>query len=54
MDIHTLYEKTMDAVKITCQEELGPHKKEQGDWIKVDTLRKIQERKRKKAALNTC
>ena len=44
----------MDAVKTTCQEELGPNKKEEGDWIKVDTLRKIRERKRKKAALNTC
>ena len=53
MDVHLLYGKTMEAVKTTCQEELGLFKREQGEWIKEETLRMIQERKQKKADINT-
>ena len=54
MDVHTLWDKTKDAVKGTCQEELGPQKRQQKEWIKEETVRKIEERKEKKAALNEC
>lgn len=36
----------------TCQEVLGPKKYHHKEWISVDTLSKIQERKSKKKAVN--
>ena len=54
MDVHTLWEKTKEAVQETCRKELGPQKKQQKEWIKEETLRKIEARKRKKEALNSC
>ncbi|VDO64921.1 unnamed protein product [Schistosoma curassoni] len=41
-----------EAITSKCYEVLG-HKKHHKEWITVDTLDKIQERKNKKAAINT-
>ena len=45
MDVHTLWEQTKEAVQTTCRKELGPLKKHQKEWIKEETLRKIEIRK---------
>ena len=47
MDVHTLWEQTKEAVQTTCRKELGPLKKQQKEWIKEETLRKIEIRKHK-------
>ena len=54
MDVHTLWEQTKEAVQTTCRKELGPLKKQQKEWIKEETLRKIEIRKQKKEVLNSC
>ncbi len=41
-----------EAVTSTCQKVLGPKKHQHKEWISVDTLAKIQERKNKKMAIN--
>ncbi|VDO58135.1 unnamed protein product [Schistosoma margrebowiei] len=41
------------AITSTCHEVLGPKKHHYKEWITVDTLDKIQERRNKKAAINT-
>ncbi|VDO72339.1 unnamed protein product [Schistosoma margrebowiei] len=42
-----------EAITSTCHEVLGHKKHHHKEWITVDTLDKIQERKNKKAAINT-
>ncbi|VDO93880.1 unnamed protein product [Schistosoma margrebowiei] len=42
-----------EAVTSTCHEVLGHKKHHHKEWITVDTLDKIQERRNKKAAINT-
>ncbi|VDP19989.1 unnamed protein product [Schistosoma margrebowiei] len=41
------------AITSTCHEVLGHKKHHHKEWITVDTLDKIQERRNKKAAINT-
>ncbi|CAH8639446.1 unnamed protein product, partial [Schistosoma mattheei] len=41
------------AITSTCHEVLGHKKHHHKEWITVDTLGKIQERRNKKAAINT-
>ncbi|VDO86713.1 unnamed protein product [Schistosoma margrebowiei] len=41
------------AITSTCHEVLGHKKHHHKEWIAVDTLDKIQERRDKKAAINT-
>ncbi|VDP37479.1 unnamed protein product [Schistosoma margrebowiei] len=41
-----------EALTSTCQEVLGLKKHHQKEWISVETLDKIKERKNKKAAIN--
>ncbi|VDP31900.1 unnamed protein product [Schistosoma curassoni] len=42
-----------EAITSTCHEVLGHKKHYHKEWITVDTLDKIQERRNKKAAINT-
>ncbi|VDO80931.1 unnamed protein product, partial [Schistosoma curassoni] len=42
-----------EAITSTCHEVLGHKKHNHKKWITVDTLDKIQERRDKKAAINT-
>ncbi|VDO65291.1 unnamed protein product [Schistosoma margrebowiei] len=42
-----------EAVTSTCHEVMGHKKHHHKEWITVDTLDKIQERRNKKAAINT-
>ncbi|VDP55382.1 unnamed protein product, partial [Schistosoma margrebowiei] len=42
-----------EAITSTCHEVLGHKKHHHKEWITVDTLDKIQERRNKKAATNT-
>jgi hypothetical protein len=42
-----------DAVTSTCQEVLGPKKRNQMGWISGPKLKKIEERKRKKVDINS-
>ncbi|VDO96276.1 unnamed protein product, partial [Schistosoma margrebowiei] len=42
-----------EATTSTCHEVLGHKKHHHKEWITVDTLDKIQERRNKKAAINT-
>ncbi|VDP69465.1 unnamed protein product [Schistosoma curassoni] len=42
-----------EAINSTCHEVLGHKKHHHKEWITVDTLKKIQERRNKKAAINT-
>ncbi|VDO95107.1 unnamed protein product [Schistosoma margrebowiei] len=42
-----------EAITLTCHEVLGHKKHHHKEWITVDTLDKSQERKNKKAAVNT-
>ena len=51
-DAHDLWKRTKDTFTETCQEVLGPEKKQHKDWISVDTLQKIQTRRLKKEAVN--
>jgi hypothetical protein len=42
---HDLWKRTKDAITETCQEVLGPKKKQHKDWNSADTLLKIQNQK---------
>ncbi|VDP47236.1 unnamed protein product [Schistosoma margrebowiei] len=42
-----------EAITLTCHEVLGQKKHHHKEWITVDTLDKIQERRKKKAAIST-
>ncbi|VDP49778.1 unnamed protein product [Schistosoma curassoni] len=42
-----------EAITSTCHEVLDHKKHHHKEWITVDTLDKIQERRKKKAAINT-
>jgi hypothetical protein len=52
-NVNSRWQKVKEAVKSSCQEVLGPMKHQQKEWISAETLRKIQERKQKKAAVNS-
>ena len=41
-----------ETVTATCQEVLGPKKPQHKEWISAESVRKIQQRKGKKAAVN--
>ena len=41
-----------EALTSTCQEVLGPKKSDHKEWISAETFRKIEERKKKKDAVN--
>ncbi|VDP40936.1 unnamed protein product [Schistosoma margrebowiei] len=43
----------IEAITSTCHEVMGHKKHHHKEWITVDTLDKIQERRNKKAAINT-
>ena len=38
----------------TCEETVGRKTTQHKDWMTAETLQKIQERRKKKAILNTC
>ncbi|VDP64693.1 unnamed protein product [Schistosoma curassoni] len=42
-----------EAITSTCHEVLGHKKHHHKEWITVDTLNEIQERRNEKAAINT-
>ncbi|VDP34428.1 unnamed protein product [Schistosoma margrebowiei] len=47
------WKRIKKAITSTCHEVLGHKKRHHKEWITVDTLDKIQERRNKKAAINT-
>ncbi|VDP05699.1 unnamed protein product [Schistosoma margrebowiei] len=47
------WEGIKEAITSTCHEVLGHKKHHHKEWITVDTLEKIQERRNKKEAINT-
>ena len=50
--IDSQWQKVKGAFVSTCQEVVGPKRHQQKEWISANTLRKIQERRQKKAAVN--
>ncbi len=50
--IEETWEKTKSILTSTCEEVLGPIKRQAKEWISADTMKIIEERKRKKATLN--
>lgn len=50
--INESWKAVKEAVTTSCQEVLGPRKHNHKEWISAETLKKIQTRKEKKAALN--
>lgn len=50
--INEKWQSIKEALTSTCQEVLGNMKQGQKEWISAGTLKKIQERKRKKADMN--
>ena len=46
------WQKVKETLSTTCQEVIGSKRHQQDEWISAETLRKIQERKEKKAAVN--
>ncbi|VDP23917.1 unnamed protein product [Schistosoma margrebowiei] len=42
-----------EAITSTCHEVLGHKKHHYKEWVNFDTLNRIQERRNKKAAINT-
>ena len=50
--IQNRWQKVKETLRSSCQEVLGPKKHVQKEWITVETLTKIQDRKEKKAAVN--
>ncbi|VDP78925.1 unnamed protein product, partial [Schistosoma curassoni] len=51
--VESNWEGIKEAITSTCHEVLGHEKRHHKEWITVDTLDKIQERRNKKAAINT-
>ncbi|VDO48722.1 unnamed protein product [Schistosoma margrebowiei] len=51
--VESNWKKIKEAITSTCHEVLGHKKHHHKEWITVDTLDKIQERRNKKAAINT-
>ncbi|VDP82688.1 unnamed protein product, partial [Schistosoma curassoni] len=51
--IESNWKRIKEAINSTCHEVLGHKKHHHKEWITVDTLDKIQERRKKKAAINT-
>ncbi|CAI2732551.1 unnamed protein product [Schistosoma spindalis] len=47
------WKEIKEAITSTCHEVLGQKKHHHKEWITVDTLDKIQERRNRKAAINT-
>ncbi|VDP58203.1 unnamed protein product, partial [Schistosoma curassoni] len=47
------WKRIKETITSTCHEVLGHKKHHHKEWITVDTLDKIQERRNKKAAINT-
>jgi len=50
--IEAQWKNIKEALNTACQETLGKKKPKHKDWITPETLKKIQERKEKKAAVN--
>ena len=46
------WNRVKEAINNTCEEVLGRMKPQQKEWISIESARKIEERKRKKAAVN--
>ena len=54
-DEHTVlstWQKVKESLRSTCKEVLGPRKLHQKEWITAETLKKIEDRRNKKAAVN--
>ncbi|VDO74918.1 unnamed protein product [Schistosoma margrebowiei] len=51
--VESNWKRIKEAITSTCHEILGHKKHHHKEWITVDTLDKIQERRNKKAAINT-
>lgn len=52
MDIEAQWQQTKETWLGTCEEVLGRKKTEHKDWISVNTLQRLEERKEKKTVLN--
>jgi hypothetical protein len=51
-NIEDKWSQIQDMINNTCEETLGRKSYTQNEWITPETLRKVQERKQKKGAIN--
>jgi hypothetical protein len=51
-NIEDKWSQIQDMINNTCEETLGRKSYTQNEWITPETLRKVQERKQKKDAIN--
>ena len=51
-NVISTWQRVKESLSSACQEVLGPKKLHQKEWITADTLEKIEERRKKKAAVN--
>ena len=47
------WQKVKETLRSSCQEVVGPRKHQQKEWITTETMNKIEDRKNKKAAVNS-
>jgi len=52
-DVNTAWQQSKEIWTGACEEVLGKKKRHHKEWISVDTLKKIEERKKKKDAINS-
>ena len=50
--IDTVWSTAKETIKTVCQQVLGPQKHKHKEWISTDSLKKIEQRRERKAALN--
>ena len=50
--IDTVWSTAKGTIKTVCQQVLGPQKHKHKEWISMDSLKKIEQRRERKAALN--
>ncbi|VDO48515.1 unnamed protein product [Schistosoma margrebowiei] len=50
--MESIWKGVKEAITSTCHEILGHENHQHKEWITVDTLDKIQQRRNKKAAIN--
>ena len=53
ISINGMWKAVKEAVTTTCSETLGPRKDSHKPWISAESLKKVEERKEMKAALNS-
>ena len=50
--IDGMWKNVKEAITTTCKETLGPQKSSHKEWISAESMKRVEDRKEKKAALN--